>query len=411
MPEIQINASRLNRHLRSLADIGRTPSGGVSRVAFTDADIDGREFVKGLMQNAGLAVSVDEVGNLFGRREGKALMNTPILLGSHIDTVPNGGAFDGALGVLAAIEAAQTLNDLSLATEHPVEVVAWSDEEGGLSGSRGFVGDLSPAELDAVVPAGMTLRDGMKRVGGDPDRIADACHDSSDVAAYLELHVEQGGRLEGDGLEVGVVTGIVGIRHHEVTFTGTPNHAGTTPMDQRKNALLAGSEFVLAVDRVVRSIEGSQVGTVGDLTVHPGAPNVIPGEVQLTVELRDLETAKIESLWQTLDVELRDCAAKYGVSCDIAVAHSIECVATHPDMRSSIIAAATNLDLKHCLMPSGAGHDAQNIAKIAPTGMIFVPSVGGVSHSPDEYTKPEDVANGAQLLLDAVLRLDLVDAP
>jgi N-carbamoyl-L-amino-acid hydrolase len=411
MPQTLINPDRLHDNLHQLAQIGRTPDGGVSRVAFSDADLDGREFVLGLMRDAGLSVRVDTVGNVFGRRDGEYHSGSPILLGSHVDTVPNGGAFDGALGVLAGIEVAQTLAESDYECRFPIEVVAWSDEEGGLSGSRGYVGDLRTADLEAVVAAGMTLDEGIRRIGGDPDRISESRRSGSDLSAYLELHVEQGGRLEAEGLDIGVVTGIVGIRHYGVTFTGTSNHAGTTPMDQRKNALLGGCEFVLAVDGVVRSVEGTHVGTVGELTVHPGAPNVIPGKVHLTVELRDLEITKIESLWEMLEVKLQECSAKFWVSVDTVITHAIDGVATHPDIQSSIVTSATDLGLSYCRLPSGAGHDAQNLARITPTGMIFVPSVGGVSHSAAEFTNPEDVVNGTQVLLNSVLHLDLVGAP
>jgi N-carbamoyl-L-amino-acid hydrolase len=327
-------------------------------------------------------------------------------MGSHIDTVPEGGSFDGALGVLSAIEVAQTLADNQIETRHPLEVVVWSDEEGGLSGSRGFIGVLEETELNGVVQSGITLGEGIDRIGGDPNRIGNAVKSPGEIAAFLELHVEQGGLLEAKRKDIGVVTGIVGIRHYGVTITGTPNHAGTTSMDQRKNALLAGCEFVLAVDRVVRSIQGSQVGTVGDLTVFPGAPNVIPGEVRLTVELRDLEMRKVEAIWEMLKPELNDCEARHGVTVSQEIVHSIDGVGTDRGIQASIESAAAELGLSHCLMPSGAGHDAQNLARIAPTGMIFVPSVGGISHSRQEHTTPVDVEHGTQVMLGTLLRVD-----
>ncbi len=406
MTDLQINGDRLHNNLKQLAHIGRTADGAISRVAFSDADIEGRVFVKEMMQRAGLSVHVDAVGNILGRRDGMDGTLRPILMGSHVDTVPNGGAYDGALGVLGAIEVVQSLAENQYETQHPIEAVAWSDEEGGLSGSRGFVGDLSEAELDLAVPGGFRLGEGINRVGGNAERVGDATRSPSAIAAYLELHVEQGGKLEAEGIDIGVVTGIVGIRHYAVTLTGTPNHAGTTPMDQRKNALLGGCEFVLAIDRVIRSIKGTHVGTVGELTVQPGVPNVIPGEVQLTVELRDLGTEKVEHIWRILTSELEVCAAKHGVVSDSAIVHSVTGVVTDRGIQDVITAAASGLGLSNCLMPSGAGHDAQNLARIAPTGMVFVPSVGGVSHTRDEYTTPEDVEHGTQVLLETLLRVD-----
>lgn len=406
MTHPKINSARLHANLQALAQIGRTPDGAVSRVAFSDADIEGREFVKDLMREANLRVRVDTAGNIFGRRDGIKQETSAILLGSHIDTVPGGGAFDGALGVLAAIEVARTLEEHGIENQRPLEVAIWSDEEGGLTGSRAFVGDLQAHELDRVLATGITVGEGIARLGGQTMKIQDAACREGGNAAYLELHVEQGGRLEAEGVDIGVVTGIVGIRHHTVTFCGTSNHAGTTPMNRRQNALLAASEFVLAVDSIVKSVSGSQVGTVGELTVSPGAPNVIPGLVQLTVELRDLEAAKIESIWSMLKPELERCSTSHGTKVSTEQTHSVAGTPTDPTIQKLLSDAAAGLSLSYLTMPSGAGHDAQNIAKITPTGLIFVPSVGGVSHSGAEYTRPEDAENGANVLLSSFMLLD-----
>ncbi len=245
MNDLRINSSRLNDNIQQLGEVGSTSDGAVSRVSFSDADLLGREYVIGLMRGAALGVSVDTVGNIFGRCEGSEEALPPILLGSHTDTVPNGGFYDGALGVLAALEVAQTLKERTYPHRHPIDVVVWADEEGGLSGSRGFIGTLPSSELDRVVAGGMTLGEGIERLGGNPGRIEDAKYRNGAVAAYLELHVEQGAILESQNINIGVVSGIVGICHYCVTFSGTANHAGTTTMDQRQNALLAASEFVL----------------------------------------------------------------------------------------------------------------------------------------------------------------------
>jgi N-carbamoyl-L-amino-acid hydrolase len=406
MAQLRINPDRLHASLEALAQIGRTPDGAVNRIAFSDADIEGREFVKNLLLTAGLRTRVDEAGNLFGRRDGAQGGAPAILLGSHIDTVPGGGAFDGALGVLAAIEVARTLEENGFENRHPLEVAVWSDEEGGLSGSRAFIGDLPRAELDRVLAGGVTLGDGIERLGGTPARIEDALCDPRDIAAYVELHVEQGGRLESNGVDTGVVSGIVGICHYAVTFNGISNHAGTTPMDQRHNALLAASDFVLAVDRIVVSVPGAHVGTVGELRVYPGAANVIPGRVQLTVELRDLEMVKIDSLWALLEPELERCANTYRTTTSTEIEHAVPGTPTDPRIQQILSDAADVLSLTHLTMPSGAGHDAQNLARVTPTGMIFVPSVGGLSHSGAEYTRPEDAENGANLLLASFVRMD-----
>jgi N-carbamoyl-L-amino-acid hydrolase len=226
------------------------------------------------------------------------------------------------------------------------------------------------------------------------------------VAAYLELHIEQGGTLDAAGTAIGVVEGIVGIHHYEVVVRGFANHAGTTPMDRRHDALLAASEIVLAVNRIVRSVPGRQVGTVGRLAVRPGAPNVIPGEVAFTVELRDLRTETIESLWSRIEEEARAIAGRQGCTMEYLLRPPDRPALTDPRMRDLVAAVADDLGLRHLALPSGAGHDAQELARIAPMGMIFIPSVGGISHSPKEYSRPGDVANGANVLLQAVLRLD-----
>ncbi len=349
---------------------------------------------------------IDPVGNIFGRREGSVDAAGTILFGSHIDTVPHGGNYDGGLGSLAAIELAQTLAEKGYRNRHPLEVVIWCDEESGLTGSRGYVGDLSEEDLIRQDRDGVTLAEKILRIGGDPTRIRDTEAWTGRVAAYLELHVEQGSVLDTDEIDIGVVEGFVGINHYDVTIAGVPNHAGTTPMGQRHNALLTASELVLTVDRIAQSTPGKQVGTVGRLLVSPGAQNVIPGEVKLTVELRDLDNAKIESVWERIRTELDRLAARYRTPASYTLRQSIRGRMTNPELRQAITEAAGDCGLCSKLMPSGAGHDAQHLAQICPTGMIFVPSVDGISHSPRENTRPEDVENGANVLLHTVIRLD-----
>jgi N-carbamoyl-L-amino-acid hydrolase len=378
----------------------------VSRVAFSPADVEGRAFVMDMMRAAGLAVRVDPAGNIFGRRDGLLRAAAPILFGSHIDSVPEGGNYDGDVGSMAAIEVAQVLQERGYRNRHPLEVVVWSDEESGLTGSRAFVGDLTPEELARPARNGVLLGENLRRIGGDPSRLSEARREKGAVTAYLELHIEQGGTLDAAGIPIGVVEGIVGIHHYEVTLRGFANHAGTTPMDRRRNALLAASELVLAVDRVVRAQPGRQVGTVGRLAVRPGAPNVIPGEVELTVELRDLRTETIEGLWTRIEAEARTIAARHGCTMEYVLRPPDRPALSDPGMRALIASVAEELGLRHLALPSGAGHDAQELARIAPMGMIFVPSVGGISHSPKEQSRPEEIAGGANVLLQAVLRLD-----
>jgi N-carbamoyl-L-amino-acid hydrolase len=402
----RINGPRVNQHLTDLSHFGANPQGGVSRVAFTQADIDGRAFVMDLMRQAELEARIDPVGNVVGTRAGTQGRTLPILFGSHIDSVPEGGNYDGDVGSLAAIEVAQTLAERGYRNRHPLHVMIWCDEESGLTGSRGFIGDLPDEEVRRPGRDGVPLADKIRRIGGDPARLAEARHAPGSVAAYVELHIEQGGILDEQGLQIGIVEGIVGIHHYDVTIKGFANHAGTTPMDRRQNALLAAAEIALAVDRIVRSVPGRQVGTVGRLIVKPGAPNVIPGEVDLTVELRDLSTEKIESLWRRIHAEALEIARRYGTTLDYELQHVNAPALSDPGVRGVIAAAVQGLALSSQVMPSGAGHDAQDLARICPMGMIFVPSVKGISHSPLERTRPEDVTNGANVLLQTILRLD-----
>jgi N-carbamoyl-L-amino-acid hydrolase len=359
-----------------------------------------------LMHQAGLEPRVDPAGNVIGVRAGSRPGALPLLFGSHIDSVPEGGNYDGDVGSLGAIEAAHTLAERRYTNRHPLHVVIWCDEESGLTGSRGFIGDLSEEEVRRPGRDGVPLAEKIRRIGGDPERLAAARHGPGSVAAYVELHIEQGGILDQKGLQIGIVEGIVGINQYDVTIRGFANHAGTTPMDRRQNALLAAAELVLLVDRAVKSVPGRQVGTVGRLAVKPGAPNVIPGEVALTIELRDLSADTIASLWSRISAEAREIARKYDTTLDSVLQHTNPPALSDPAMRAVIADAVQGLGLSSQLMPSGAGHDAQDLARICPMGMIFVPSVKGISHSPLEFTRPEDVTNGGNVLLQTILRLD-----
>ena len=364
------------------------------------------ELLRPLDLPVGPYVRVDAVGNILGTRAGTVPGARPILFGSHIDSVPNGGNYDGDVGSMSAIEAAHTLAEAGYRNRHPLEVVIWCDEESGLTGSRGYVGDVPEEELHRPGRDGMPLAEKIARIGGDPEHLAGARHEPGSVAAYLELHVEQGNTLYEDGRQIGVVEGIVGIHHYDVTIEGFANHAGTTPMNRRRNAMLTAAELVLAVNRIVKAMPGRQVGTVGRLLVEPGAPNVVPGRVRLTVELRDLHTPTIETLWEQINAELEELARKHDTPATWERQHTNDPALSDPGVRELIADAAEALGLSYIHMPSGAGHDAQTLATICPIGMIFVPSVHGISHSPKEFTPPEDVENGANVLLQSVLRLD-----
>lgn len=403
---LRVNGRRVNQHLADLSRYGRNPQGGVSRVAFSRADIEGRAFTMDLMRRAGLDVRIDPVGNILGGQPGTLAGAAPLIIGSHIDSVPEGGNYDGDVGSMAAIEVAHTLRDAGQRLRHPLWVAVWADEESGLTGSRGFVGALTADDLAQRGLDGVPLGEKLRRIGGDPDRLGSAAHAPGSTAAYVELHVEQGAVLDSAGIQIGIVEGIVSILQHDVTVTGFANHAGTTPMDRRRNALLTAAEIVEVVDRIVKSVPGRQVGTVGHLVVRPNAPNVVPGEVALTVELRDLDMATIEDLWARIRGAIAGLAQAYGTPVTTAPRLALVGARSDPGVRAVIGEAVSALGLSSTLMPSGAGHDAQYLARVGPMGMIFVPSVGGISHSPREHTRPEDVEHGANVLLHTVLGLD-----
>jgi len=406
-----INPDRLRSNLETLSQFGRNPQGGVTRVAWTQADVEGRRFVmEKLMPAAGLKARVDPAGSIYGRREGKEELPV-ILFGSHIDTVPEGGIFDGALGSLSAIEILQTLAERRIETRHPLECVMWSNEEGthygrGLFGSRAAVGEFERGELDDKDELGVHIRDAVASVGGDLSRIGEAVRKKGEIAAYLELHIEQGGILDRAGIPIGVVEGIVGIVRYQAMITGEANHAGTTPMPGRKDALIAASRLVIAVREETVREPGRQVGTVGKLLVHPGAPNIIPGQVELVIELRDLSMEVIARIFKRIEARAAEIAASSGTKIAMVPTSTHEPALATPWVRDMVAHEAAAAGLKTLSLPSGAGHDAQMIARIAPMGMIFVPSVGGISHSPRELTRWEDVANGCELLYRMVMAID-----
>ena len=389
---------------------GGTFADGVSRVAYSDADVAGRRYMIGLMRAAGLDPRVDHAGNIFGRRAGSDLSVPPILFGSHIDSVPNGGNFDGDLGSLAALGVIEALTAANLRTRHSLEMVVWAAEEGvafnlGLNGSRIVAGDVKSFDMDQVWE-GMTRADAIRKIGGDPGRITDAIRPRGAHHCYLELHIEQGGTLERQAIPIGVVEGIVAIDRHQVTVTGVANHAGTTPMAERQDALLAASHLTIAVRDVVASEPGRQVGTVGRIEVTPNAQNVIPGIVRLTIELRDLSPEKLTRLADRIRLRAADIARETKTSIEFTSSNHSTPANAALEVQRAIERCAGRLGLASQRMPSGAGHDAQMMAQLSPMGMIFVPSVKGISHSPLELTSWEDCARGADVLLGTVLEMD-----
>jgi N-carbamoyl-L-amino-acid hydrolase len=404
--DLRVNGDRVNAHLTALSEFGKNPEGGVSRVAYGDADRAARAVVMDWMRAAKLEPTIDAAGNIIGRRPGRDSSLKPLLFGSHIDSVPSGGNYDGDVGSMAAIEVAQTLAEHNVVTRHPIEVVIWQNEEGGLFGSRAVSGQLTSAELKTVSNSGKTVEQGIAFIGGDPSKLDQVKRHKGDIAGYFELHIEQGGTLDTAKVDIGIVEGIVGIKQWEVTVTGFQNHAGTTAMNNRHDALLSAARFVEMVNRIVTSVPGRQVGTVGRIQAFPGAPNVIPGKVVCTLELRDLDDKKIDTLYTRIREEATKIGNQNGTQFAFNELHVNVSAPSDPKMRSFIADAAKSLGLSSRVMPSGAGHDAQAMATLGPMGMIFIPSVGGISHSPKEFSRPADIVNGANVLLRAVIAAD-----
>ncbi|MFQ5664272.1 MAG: Zn-dependent hydrolase [Terriglobia bacterium] len=406
-----VDAERLRRTLEELSEFGRLPGGGTTRLGFSPADLEARNWLMGLLRGEGLEVTIDAAANIRARRSGQQTDRPALWFGSHIDTVPNGGNFDGCLGSLAALEVIRRLNEEDVRTRHPLEVVIFTNEEGvhygkGLFGSRALAGRLDPEELEAVDADGVGLAEWIRRYGGDPERIPEMAPAPGSIHSYLELHIEQGSRLWSRGIPLGIVEGIVGIRRYRVTLEGFANHAGTTPMAARRDALVAASKVILAVRDIVRALPGRQVGTI---SVQPGAPNVIPGRATFPVELRDLSEEKIATLAEQIRERAARLAAEENVSFGMEPVSDHAPALTDRRIRFHIQKAAEEMRAPTLTMASGAGHDAQSMARLCPVGMIFVPSRNGISHSPKEFTRWEECACGTEALYRTLLRLDEVE--
>jgi N-carbamoyl-L-amino-acid hydrolase len=402
---LRVNGDRINSALAQFDLIGRMP-GGINRVAYSEADLAGRRFTLELFRAAGLEPRIDAAGNILGRLPGTDPSLKPILIGSHVDSVTDGGNFDGPVGSFSAIEVARSLREQNVRLRHPLDVVVFQNEEGGTIGSKLMIGELPEADLAKVARSGKTLREGIGLVGGSVSDLAGAVRRKGDLHCYIELHIEQGGLLERAGLQIGVVEGIVGLRWMEVTIEGFANHAGTTPMDQRQDGMLAAAKFTVAVNDAVRAEPGRQVATVGRVVPSPNTTNVIPGRVVLTVDLRDLAIGKLERFTTTFERLAREIGQATRTTFTFASLANSKPAISDARVMTWIGASADALGLRRQTMPSGAGHDAQEIAQITPMAMIFVPSVGGISHSPKEFTKAEDIVNGANVLLNTVIAAD-----
>jgi N-carbamoyl-L-amino-acid hydrolase len=403
---LAIDRDRLAQSLDDLAKIGRLSDGGVRRLAFSEADIEARQFVRDRMLAAGMTVRIDAAGNIIGTYAGKDGTAPALATGSHIDTVPSGGRYDGALGVIAGIEMVRVLNENHLRLTHPIEVIVFSDEEGSMIGAKAMAGTASEDVERYRRDRQTSIQDCLAAVGGSWEHLATAKRTRADIAAFVELHVEQGGVLEAVGKEIGVVEGVVGQQRHVIRVTGSPNHAGTTPMSMRRDALTAAAQIVLAVEDMAKHFPGDPVATVGALQVWPNAANIVPGFVEMTVDIRDLSQQTIEHLVAHLERKIETIAVATRTKIRMEPILMVKPTLAHPRIQEVIVGCCQQLGLTDTHLPSRASHDAQVIGRFTDMGMIFVPSRNGVSHSSEEYTSPEQCAQGANVLLQTFLQLD-----
>jgi N-carbamoyl-L-amino-acid hydrolase len=404
---LRINLPRLRKELEELGEIGKTPEGGVWRSSFSEADMEARRWYLTRIEAAGLQQWTDAAGNIYARvGDG----SPAVVAGSHLDSVPNGGRFDGALGVMAAFECLRTVKEQGVRTKLPIEAVAFTDEEGRFGGFVGSFAVIGTLTYDDILRRrdlrGLPLADAMRHVGLDPTKIGAARREPRDVKAYVELHIEQGPMLESLNVPIGVVQGIVAGSRTWITFRGRADHAGTTPMAMRKDALLGAAEFSLRVrDMVLSEGSSSTVGTVGVLEIKPGASNIVPEAAFLTLDLRDIAWDALQRLLDRVRILAHEVAEKWGLEVTVERMRISEPAQMSPHLQAVIDEVARDLGHKTHWMNSGAGHDAQVMAKITDAGMIFVPSRHGRSHSPAEFTDWDQIENGANVLLNTLLRL------
>lgn len=403
--DLRINGERLWQSLMSLAQIGATPKGGVARLALTDLDRQGRNLVVSWAKDAGLDVSVDQIGNIFLRRKGNNSKLPPVMTGSHIDTQPTGGKFDGNYGVLAGLEIVRTLNDHRIQTEAPIEVAIWTNEEGSrfvpvMMGSGVFAGAFTLNHAySATDSQGITVLEELRRIGF----LGEEVPGKHPIGAYFEAHIEQGPVLVDANVTIGVVQGVLGIRWFDVVVRGMEAHAGPTPMNLRRDALQVATQIMQEVVACANRHAPYGRGTVGMVQVHPNSRNVIPGEVRFTIDLRNHTDKGVEQMAEGVKTFAKELAHKTGLDIELRLVSSFSAQQFHEDCVLSVARAAQQLDYSHMPVISGAGHDAVYMASLAPTGMIFIPCKDGISHNELEDALPEHVTAGCNVLLHAIL--------
>ena len=405
---LQVNAERLLADINALAQIGATPDGGVERLAMSENDVAGRQWFEQRVISSGLEFHADGGGNLSAILRCADPHAKTLMAGSHLDTVPNGGRYDGVLGVLSALESLRTIRESGLNLPVHLEAISFTDEEGSLLylfGSRSLIGQLHSDQFGNSRGGVQGVMDGMQRLGLTVEGMAQAKRDPSTLAGYVELHIEQGARLEEAGLNIGVVTSIVGIRDFWLTYTGKANHAGTTPMDRRADALWGASAFVQRASAIVKSQFHPGVMNVGEISAKPGAFNIVPAEVKFAFEIRHGTPDALEQMQTDLLALAHVIAEEYNLGLHIEPAGGYPPALMSERVLSAVESSADELGLTHTRLLSFAGHDAESLSHIIPAGMIFVPSIAGISHSPKEFTHPHDLVNGANVLLNTLVRL------
>ncbi len=408
--KITPNAARMQAAIEALVRL-TVPEQPYTRRSFTSLYREGRELVASWMREAGLEVSIDQAANLIGRHPGSAEGLAPIALGSHTDTVPGGGRFDGIIGVVAAIEIARRLKEEGVVLRHPLEVIDYLAEEPsefGIStvGSRAMAGALLPEHLRLTDSTGRTLAEGIRQMGGDPEHIGAARRAPGAFALSLELHIEQGPVLEEAQLPIGIVTGLVGIHRAQIVLAGEANHAGTTPMRLRRDALAGAAEIILALESLCRATEGRAVGTVGKISAAPNASNVIAGQTELIAEWRSVDAVLLADLAARFEGQVRDIAARRSLQLSYQALSDTEPIQVPQEVQRLLMQTCQALGLRAHPMPSGAGHDTNHIAALAPAGMIFIPSRGGRSHCPEEWSELDAIARGTLVMGEALLAFD-----
>jgi N-carbamoyl-L-amino-acid hydrolase len=412
---IAINKRRLLRDLNAVSRIGIGDHGSVTRLVFSIKELRSRQFLIHQMRQIGLQIHIDRIGNIFGRLDTHNAKSPALLVGSHLDTVLHGGKFDGTMGVIAALEAVRTLKEQKFALESPVEVVCFVGEESsrfGYStlGSSLVAGELCTKDLTYAADAqGNKLADVLASMGIHRNNLGSMRRDPSTIKAYLELHIEQGPILEAKGKPIGVVTSIAAPTRFRVVFTGQADHSGTTPMEMRKDALVAASEFIVALEKTCRQFsrmeKGRVVGTVGAVKIEPGVINAIPGHAELSVDIRSVTAEAKSRVVRLVQARIRAIARRRKIQVEILPLREEDPVPLDKRLIRLLKECCEARNIAYEIMPSGAGHDAMQMAKVTPAGMLFIPSRRGISHSPLEWSEPEDICLGAQLLLDSIVRV------